>query len=210
MTIRKGEPWGTTGPAPDDLVIAASDAELARIVVEHRSAATPVPPVALLGGNLMRSVGGTGRRDRLDGPVAIMPIDIVRVEADGVGDAGALTGWFVNHLVAKRSWWRSPCWIAMNGQYIGDRDVAPRAHPNDGRVDVVRVDASMSIRDRWRASRRAVHGLHVPHPAIEIRQVASTVLDLGAPTAIELDGTRWSEVSTLTLTVEPDAVLVVV
>ena len=204
MTIRKGEPWGSTGPAPVGVVHISGDADLGRLVTEQRSAGAPIPPVALLGGDLMRAVGGTGRAEQLDGPVAILPIDIVRVETDDG------TAWFVNHLVAKRSWWRGPCWLAMNGQFIGDRDVSPRAHPNDGRVDIVRIDASMSLRDRWRASRRAVHGMHVPHPAIEIRQVSMTEIDLGAPTAVQLDGTSWREVSRLTLTVEPDAVLVVV
>ena len=32
----------------------------------------------------------------------------------------------------------------MNVDRLGHWDVAPRAHPNDGRVDVVEVDAAMS------------------------------------------------------------------
>ena len=54
----------------------------------------------------------------------------------------------------------------LNADRIGAWDVAPRAHPNDGQLDVVEVDASMGLRDRWQASRRLATGTHVPHPAI--------------------------------------------
>jgi YegS C-terminal NAD kinase beta sandwich-like domain len=202
VTIRKGEPWGSTGPAPDDLLRVYTDGELGRLVAECRTAGEPVPPVALLGGDLMRAVGGTGRADRLDGEMAILPVDVIRVEAEGD------SAWFVGHLLARHSWWRGPIWAAVNGQYIGDSDVSPRAHPNDGRVDLVRVDASMTIRDRWRASQRLVHGTHVPHPAIEIRQVSTADVDLGRPTWITLDAVHWRKASAFTLTVEPDALVV--
>ena len=54
----------------------------------------PPPRVALLGGDLMRAVGGTGDESRLDGEVPLLPVDVVRVEA------GAETTWFVAHVVA--------------------------------------------------------------------------------------------------------------
>ena len=51
--------------------------------------------------------------------------------------------WGVAHVVVRRQWWRGEIVMAMNAQFYGRYDVAPRGHPNDGKVDVVRVDPSM-------------------------------------------------------------------
>lgn len=203
MTIRTGEPWGTTGPVPEGSVVVRSNIELHRLVNDHRTANLPLPPVALLGGDLLRALGGTGSEERLTGDVAIVPIDLTRIT---IGDG--TTGWFAAHLVARRSWWRGPIWTALNGQFIGPWDVAPRAHPNDGRIDLVHVDRSMSGRDRWRARRRLVQGNHLPHPAIEVRQVREAEVDLGRETRIVLDGERWAVAPAFHLVVEPDALVV--
>jgi hypothetical protein len=212
MTIRRGEEWGTVGAPPDGLVRISDDAALGRLVNDHRSAGSQPPPVALLGGDLGRALGVRGDSPRIDaarteggGAVAILPVDVVRVDA-----ADGDVAWFVSHLVAVRSWWRGALVGALNGQYLGGWDVSPRAHPNDGRVDVVRVEASMSRRDRWRARGRLPHGLHLPHPAISIRQVASTSITLDRRTRLVLDGVPWIETDRFALTVEPDALTVVV
>ena len=62
---------------------------------------------------------------------------MLRVDADG----RRLTA--VAHVVARGGgpWWRGPIVAVMNADRLGRWDVAPRAHPNDGRLDVVEVDA---------------------------------------------------------------------
>jgi diacylglycerol kinase family enzyme len=139
---------------------------------------------------------------RLGDTVTVAPVDRVRVDAEGQ------TAWFVAHLVARRGWLRGEVVAAMNAQFLGDWDVAPRAHPNDGRVDVVRIDPSMSLRDRLRARSRVRQGTHVPHRAITVRQVASADLTFARPMDVYLDGQRWLRTSALTLTVEPDALTI--
>lgn len=204
MTIRRGEPWGEVGPLPPDAVRLRSDAALADVVTHSRATGTPIPTVALLGGDLMRAIGGTGDEHRLDGEVALLTVDIVRATIDGE------SRWFVAHLVARRSWWRGEMVAAMNAQHLGAWDVAPRSHPNDGRVDVVRVSASMSVRDRWRARSRAVQAAHVPHPDIEIRSSAATTLTFSRQLHVSLDGRPWRTAHSVDLTVEPDALTVCV
>lgn len=93
----------------------------------------------------------------------------------------------------------------MNAQFRGTWDVAPRSHPNDGRLDVVRVNRTTTIRDRFQARARISHGTHVPHPQIETRQVKSIDLQFIRPLAVVLDGVRWRTTQQVTLTVEPDA-----
>jgi hypothetical protein len=204
MTVRKGEQWGDVGPLPPDAVRVHSDAAVGELVEQARLSGDPLPPIALLGGDLMRAVGGTGDARRFDGDVARLPVDVVRVSVEGE------QRWFVAHLLARHSWWRGELVAAMNAQHLGRWDVAPRSHPDDGRVDVVRIAPAMSIGDRWRARSRAVQAAHVPHPHIEIRSVASTTVQFARPLGLWLDGRAWKTATAVELTVEPDAVLVCV
>ena len=204
MTIRKGEEWGTIGALPDDAVTVADDAALHTLVNTCRHDGVGIPPVVLHGGDLRRALGGAAECDRLGGRVALLPIDVVRVEADG------RTAWFAAHLLARHGWWRSRIVAAMNAQHRGTWDVAPRSHPNDGRVDLVEVAASMTPRDRWRASRRIEQGTHVPHPSISVRQVTTATVAFEAPVRLWLDGVPWGSAASFTLTVEPDAFTVCV
>jgi hypothetical protein len=204
MTIRKGEEWGTIGALPVDAITLADDAALHQLVDTCRRDGVAIPPVVLRSGDLHRALGGTPDHARPDGQVAQLPIDLVRVDADG------RTGWFASHLVARRGWWRGRIVGAMNAQHRGTWDVAPRSHPNDGRVDLVEVAASMTPRDRWRASRRIPQGAHVPHPSISVRQVTTATVSFDAPVRVWLDGVPWGSAASFTLTVEPDAFVVCV
>ncbi|MDO8390132.1 MAG: hypothetical protein Q7V57_06560 [Actinomycetota bacterium] len=201
MTIRRGEAWGETVPSPADLVIAHSDAE-ARALVVHQMIASDGPLVlGLAAGDLARTMGG-GTPGRFPGEVVRAPVDVLRLDA-----AGQRT-WAVAHVVARRQWWRGEVLLAMNAQFLGAYDVAPRAHPNDGRVDVLRVAQTMTLRTRLAARARARIGVHLPHPQITSRQTPGTTVQFARPLTLWVDGERWIEAAELTITVEPDALVV--
>lgn len=204
MTVRKGEAWGSIGPAPGRMLTAVDDRELRRIVRTALAAGQQPPAVGLLGGDMMRAVGGSGDPERFSGEVAVLPVDVLRVEVDGAVE------WCCSHVVARRRWWRGEIVAAMNAQHIGSWDVAPRAHPGDGKVDVVRVDPAMTWRDRARARGRLAQGTHVPHPHIEVRQRAEVDLQFVRPMRLELDGEPWIRASAVRIVVLPDALTVVV
>jgi YegS C-terminal NAD kinase beta sandwich-like domain len=204
VTIRKGEAWGTVGPLPAGAVIVRSDVELQRLVHSARSAGEPLPPVALLGGSLMRAVGGSGDERRLGGEVAVVPVDVVQVQLD------ASTTWAAAHVIARRSWWHGPILAAMNAEFVGAWDVTPRGHPNDGRVDLLEVSAAMSVRDRVRARRRLAAGTHLPHPAVTVRQTSSAERTFERAMRVRVDGVPMGTTRTLRLVVEPDALVVCV
>jgi hypothetical protein len=198
MTIRKGELWGEPGPLPRHGVVVRSDREAREIVTAARRAGEPIPPLGLLGGDLCRTLGGTGDEARLRSPDAMtLPVDLGSVLVDG------RLHWFVAHLVAKRSWWSGRVVVAMNAQFLGDWDVAPKSHPDDGRIDV--LDGDLPLGQRVQARRRLRHGTHVPHPGIEERRVQAIQIELARPTPIELDGQPLDPARTLSLRVEPDA-----
>jgi hypothetical protein len=203
VPIRKGEPWGEPGVLPADGVVVRSDAEArAALTAAHRRGA-PLPTLGLLGGDLCRALGGTGDEARLRSPEAmILPVDIGAVLVDG------RLHWFVAHLVARRGWWRGRVVAVMNAQHLGRWDVAPRGHPDDGRLDV--LDGDLPLGDRWKARRRLRTGTHVPHPAITVRHVAALQLELAAGTHVWLDGEDLGPARTLSIRVEPDALSCVV
>jgi hypothetical protein len=205
VTVRRGETWGSAGGLPPGGVVVASDAEARRVVEAARRAGDPVPALGVLGGDLCRTLGGRGDRDRLDGPdAAVLPVDLGSVLLEG------RQHWFVAHLVARRPWWWGRIVAAMNAEFLGGWDVAPRAHPNDGVLDLFDVAASMSPTDRLKARRRLPAGGHLPHPAIATSRRAAAQFELDRPTPVWLDGERMGEFRRLSVRVEPDALVCVV
>lgn len=203
MTIKKGEPWGEPGPLPPHGVVVRSDADARAIVTAARRAGEPVPPLGLLAGDLCRTLGGTGDESRLRSAYATqMPVDLGAVLVDG------RLHWFVAHLIVRRSWWHGRVVAAMNAQFLGPWDVAPRGHPNDGRLDV--LDADPPFDERLQVRSRLKTGTHLPHPRIEERHVSAVQLDLARPTPVFLDGDDLGPATTLSIRVEPDALLCVV
>jgi hypothetical protein len=207
VTIEKGRAWGRParelemGPP----VEAHTDAEARAVVERGRRANGPVPPVVLLGGDLARTVGGAGDLAHATGPHALaLPCDVGSVLLDG------RQHWFVAHLVARRSWWRGRLFLAMNAQFLGKWDVAPRSHPNDGRLDVLDVAASMRLAARLEARRRLPTGTHLPHPAIAVTRVAAAQETFDPPLHVWLDGTSLGAVRNISVRVEPDALTVVI
>lgn len=203
MAIRKGEPWGRPGPLPADGLIARSDAEVRVVVESARRAAQPLPVVGLLGGDLTRALGGRGDEGRLRGAEAMqLPVDVGSVLVDG------LQFWFVAHLVARRSWWRGRILAVMNVDGLGTWNVAPRAHPNDGVLDV--VDGAPPFADRLRARRRLPSGSHLPHPDLHVERTRAAQFDLDPALDVWLDGQRVGRAGRLSIRVEPDALTVVI
>lgn len=203
MTIARGRPWGEHGPLPPEGVIVRTDAEARAVVETARRADRTPPPIGLLGGDLCRTLGGQGREERLRSDEAIrVPVDLASVLVDG------RQFWFVAHLVAVRSWWWGRAVVAMNAAFLGRWNLAPRAHPGDGRLDV--LDGDLPLGERLKARSRLPAGLHVPHPAIREQRVRALQIELDRPTPVHLDGVPVGTARFLALRVEPDAVTFVV
>ena len=196
MPIEKGQDWGEQRPMPDDIVTAGSDAEAAEIVTTARRAAQPPPPLLLTDGDLARTLGGG--RNRSPDQRTHAAVDLGAVLLDGK------LHWFLAHLVARRSWWRGRVLVAANAAFLGNWNVAPRAHPGDGRLDV--LDADPPLGDRWQARRRLPTGTHLPHPDITVRRVEAMQFDLERPTPVWLDGRSHGPVRSISLRIEPAAV----
>lgn len=203
MTISKGQPWGTQGRLPDDGVVVRSDAEARHVVEAARAAGHDVPALGLLAGDLCKTLGGLGDEARLTSPEAMtFPVDLGRVHIDGRDH------WFVAHAIVRGPLWLGRAVAVMNAQWLGDWDLGPRAHPDDALLDV--TDGALPLGDLAKARKRVRLGTHLPHPALRTSRVGQIELDLARRQSVWLDGERIGSTRQLTVSVEPDAIRVVI
>ena len=195
MTIKKGSSYGEPSSLPADAVVCATDAEARAALEAARRENRPYPTLGLTGGDLCRTLGGTGRFQ------VKFPVDLGMAMLDG------RLHLFVAHAIARNQWWTRSV-VAMNAQWLGEWNLGPRAHPNDGLLDV--YDAQLTFGDLPKVRRRLHHGAHLPHPRIkeQRRQAAQVTLPKALP--VRLDGEVVGRFRDLSLRVEPDALTVVV
>jgi hypothetical protein len=195
VTIKPGVDWGHEVSGLVDPLEVRTDADL---VASLREPLTGEPPL-VRGGDLHRTLGSPA-----PGPGTLrLPIDLIAVVADERRFVA------VAHVVARRGgmlgWWRGAIVAIMNAEYLGGWDVAPRAHPNDGWLDVVEVGASMAARARYQAWRRLSTGAHLPHPDITTRRVRQVTFAFETAMTLWVDGIERGTARSLRVSVEPDA-----
>jgi diacylglycerol kinase family enzyme len=197
MTIRKGDAWGEPAACPANVEVVGTDRDLRDWVVWHRTRNMPIPDIGVSGGDLARTCGGaTGTHPQS----AKVTIDAMRLELDGHEPT-----WGVAHAVVRRAWLRDEVVMVMNAQFYGHYDIAPRSHPNDGKVDVLRVGAAMGWRERLVARSRARVGAHLPHPFLVMKSVTDVEIELDKSMVVWVDGARCGVARNVRVTVEPDA-----
>jgi len=188
MTIRKGEPWGAAdGPAPSAHL--SDDVSLAAHVALDRGAV-----VSVAGGDLHRTLGlaTTPRHDPL-----WFPMDLGFVSIDNGPEHP-----FVAHAVLRSRTWLGAGAVIMNAAWIGDRYLGPRAHPNDGLLDI--TVGALPPRQLMIAARRAKTGMHLPHPALAVRRVETWSHTFERPRFLWLDGRRSGHGRSVACRVEAD------
>lgn len=208
MTIQKGDAWGE--PAADLVphLVARSDREVAELA--HRSAGAVERPVIGL------DVGGGGGRSLPDiartlGVAARRPpADRIRFTFD-LGYArldGGPEVPFAAHVVARRWLWRGPFLVAMNAAFVGRWYLGPRAHPNDGLLDI--TDGALPAGQRLLARRRLETGAHLPHPGLSYRRRPSLDHRFERPIPVFVDGRRLGTARSVSVRVVPDRFTLVV
>jgi hypothetical protein len=201
--IARGRPYGEPGGLPEGGVVVASDAAAAAVLGDARRQRRPFPAIGLLGGDLCRTLGGSGG-ERLQG--VRFTVDLGEALLDGRPHL------FVAHLVARTRLW-TRAFVAMNAQHLhtrwqGDWNLGPRAHPNDGLLDT--YDARLPRNQLLAVRSRVHHGAHLPHPGITERRAAAVQVELDRPLAVRLDGVAVGRARVISVRVEPDALTVVI
>ncbi len=152
------------------------------------------------GGDLLRTLGGGAGHG-----VATLayPVDLLRVTLDGnLVVAG------VAHVIARHFMWRGEFAAAMNAAWLGERYLGPRAHPNDGLVDV--TFGRLGWQQRLLARRRVRTGAHLPHPDLTMVRRAHWEHQFSRSLPVYVDGVAVGTTQRIAVDVEPDAGVIVV
>jgi diacylglycerol kinase family enzyme len=168
--------------------------------------------VSLTGGDIYQTLGSP-RPVPADSECTLLPIDALQVRVLGIDGSEqyfvAASRIEIGNFLSPIGHNRFVC--VTNGGIVDGRNFAPRAHPNDGRFDVLTIDASMTFRSRLLARKKAETGTHLPHPEISVRQNdAYSTERTGKRERLSIDGivvANWSEVF---VTIIPDYWQVVV
>lgn len=195
--IRRGEPWEQPSDAaiPPPLV-RGSDHDLAHAVAaggrELRfEPAAPSDLARALGLEPARAGGGAA---------STVDVDLVHVGEGEVAVNSVVLGVAPHEL---RRWHRprpvqievdgrrldverATTVVLVNGGWLEGFDVAPRAHPGDGRLDLQIY--AVSGRERRELRRRLATASHLPHPGIVERRVRAVTVEFEAPRPCAIDG----------------------
>lgn len=213
MTIKHGESWGERRVPPGDLDCVESDAPAAALIDSG------MHQFLLTGGDMWRTIGGGSFTPAIsDDERTVVTVDSLKVSfhrggireqrtvfSHAIFESPSLRqhrgfGSKLRRRVADRT-------FVMNSQFIGDWDIAPRSHPNDGRFEVLIVRATMPWRQRRQFRQRVLTGTHIPHPLIETRSVSDSWSAIGTGHLV-LDGVFIGKVENLTVNMRPDSVVV--
>ena len=209
MTIRKFGSYGTSVSRPPILNVLRSDLEIAQHYVYGEIAA----PCTLTNGSIAQSLG-INSEISIDDPLhdqqmTLVKIDLLQIDYRTTASSNANSSTSSRVVVAgtlaiQHRTQLSTCLILSNSGILHGRDVLPRAHPNDGFVDVLEVDPKISTRQRAIAWHRSATGSHLPHPDIRV----SRSIDFqwsGSPAQMIADGVTYKGVVWLQCTVLADA-----
>ena len=201
MGITPGKDWGSRDSEPEGLVVANSNQDLWNILEKYRRSNETIPVIGLTGGDLWRTLGGTSQNNRLSsGEAQLFTVDIGSALLDGH------IYWFASHLIARSPYWLGRSWVAANVAHRKNWNIAPRAHPGDGLLDV--LESNLNFSNRLKAKSRMRAGAHVPHPDISYRRVKSEQTNFSRKTDIWLDEVKKVKAKENSVRIEPDALRV--
>ena len=160
---------------------------------------------------MLRTLGGRGPADSArngdpeDREMVAAPVDLIGLRLDGEAPGQAVAHVLVRSPRRRGGMLRGAIIMVMNAEFMGTWDVAPRGHPNDGRVEIVSCTAALGVRQRLAARRRVGSAEHVPHPDIDTRSVTEASWTFDRPMVVVADGHRIRTARTLDIVVRPDA-----
>ena len=191
--IRRGQPWGEPSYMSDDVIIVENDLVLART--------NPTNRVFLSGGDIARSLG---QPQVPSVGSACTEVTIDAMVCDIKSNDGESTWIVAASSIIVGNYWKGRHLIVSNAGWIGDSNVAPRAHPNDGKVEMLTMHSHMTLRQRFLARRKMNTGVHLPHPDLSSAQISTVVIESKGRELLVIDGDKISNWTSISLTVQPD------
>lgn len=199
MTIRKGEEWGTRIIAPDDITQVGGDGAIAIFGSDD--------VMSILKGDLFEALGcpqvvQPGQTCTL---LDIDALQCVITFSDGVIFTTLAASCVEIGTFAPRIGRRSRYVCVSNAGIVKGRNLAPRAHPNDGVLDILEISQDISFRNRMQAFKRSSTGTHIPHPSISThRHSECEYLNINGQEVLRVDGLKMNSWQSIRITVLPD------
>jgi hypothetical protein len=219
--IAKGEAWGRPHGGAADVVVEGDDADLALAVAHAGGGVVGWVPDGEA--DLARALGlrpGT----RVGAPAWAVPLDLLRVGGPGgqpavnavvlgAGPGGArfLDRWAdLRVAVDDRPLdvGRAIGVVVANGPFLRGARASLRAHPGDGRLDVLVLALARGQRRELR--RRLATASHVPHPDLVTASGRRVVVESDRALPLTVDGRVAGMAARLEVVVEPAAAWVLV
>jgi hypothetical protein len=192
--IKRGEQWGVPTTCTTADILVNGDHGLAMSSIDDR--------LIVKGGDIAHCLGDPMQPAVGDSCLEV-PIDAIRVSIT-LRNGITHTKIAASHVMIG-GWLRGRLICLSNGGFIGPRNVSPRAHPNDGFVDVMSLDSSMDLRQRLRARHKSILGTHTPHPLVEAGRVRSIEFSsLSRTEALRIDGRRIRRWTSVQIEIVPD------
>lgn len=196
MAIRAGEDWGApVSSSSPDAVVGITDREIAEWLAGGRT-------VIVRGGTLHSSLGAPEGHE----VSRALSIDLLEIRSVVSGER---LGVAVSSVLIRRRGRFGLLWgrvvLASNCGEFDGVSACPRAHPNDGRIDFIEVERTMSLRQRRQAWRKAASGSHLPHPALKVWSGEVAEYMVQPDERVFVDGNALSVVGAISIRVLPDA-----
>jgi len=176
VTIKKGQDWGCLVAKPKDLHLVADDFEASYFLSQHLSVGGAPVEISILKSDLARSLGISGANVNKN-EMLQTHFDVIETIFLRSGQTSVDRRLFLGHAFIQNGFATGAKVGVLNSSFVGKRNWAPRAHPNDGKFDVVEIEQSISIRQRLKAYSLMRSGSHLPHPKINYRQVVDYSAD---------------------------------
>ncbi|MFM8954990.1 MAG: hypothetical protein ACKOH9_04280 [Actinomycetota bacterium] len=203
MTIKRGQDWGQLVERPDRLHVFDDDSSFGSFLSDNRALDWSSMNFAILKSEAARDLGLSGARTD-SSQMLRTSFDLIEVQAQ-VGDL-RITRFLVGQAVLGNGFFRGRTVGVFNVSFHAGRDWAPRAHPNDGKMDVVEFAKDMKFAQRFAAYRKLKTGSHLPHPDVSYHQSTAYEYDDLRATRLTVDSLDLGAVKTCTFQVIVDAV----
>lgn len=192
--ITRGEQWGVPTKRRLDDVVITGDYELATSSNNHR--------LIVRTGDIAHSLGDPVSPEVGESCIEV-PIDALRVSIS-MRDGSCVSLLASSHVMIGR-WLHGRLVCINNAGFIGNKNVSPRAHPNDGFFDVMTLQPDMGLQQRVRARHKSTLGTHTPHPLLETSRARSVEYSSTSRSEVlRIDGRRIASWSAVQVEIVPD------
>jgi hypothetical protein len=205
MTIRKGQEWGHFEERPSDLQLVADDVAACEVVSKCVIESSSTLNLSILKSDMARTLGITGATN-LNSQMLCTKFDVIEATYVLTKSEETIRRCFIGRAFISEKLFFGRTIAVLNSSFVGNRDWAPKAHPNDGKLDLVELDGSMNVRQRLTALKLMKSGSHLPHPKIRYNQLSEYEYATDRSASLSIEGVRIGSIRHCFFRVLPDAV----